>query len=499
MTQTLIGIDYAGVASVKVSTDAYDPATTPDTTYGAWLYNSKFDPIRYWGATTLTDAGGAPDVQYFPAGTNESNYELMITNFSLTYYNYRNSFFDGLHYAMPVFAKKIRSFSGRFSGRIVQQHFGFEGRSGYFASSGAWSPGWYQNYSNSGLLNALSGDGTWGYPKYDSNGNHEADMVLQVWDLPGNADATLDPPLAPVPGQTSVIIDSTTCRVAKPGYDAYSSSPTQLAFDSAVLPIKVVAANDVYVPSGVSSVSVGAIPDDCLVDVHFYSGGDIYYPLSPFLGPSDPSIGAEYWLSGGQLYFDNSYGPCRARYMVYSSSSGGPTYGDNDVLRQFNDGTQDVVQFLRPGAGANPSFADIILDTRWPALRIIKQGYIPITADGYQEWSVPFDAGGAWPFIKYMTVHGGYSSASENWSAMIREPFVKRLYINTPGSSGGASGDTTYCRLSSTEARFYTYRGNPVRILYSTQNDYSNGVLTYNYDTSPVQGIRYYIFGIPQP
>ncbi|MET3602208.1 hypothetical protein [Martelella mangrovi] len=497
MTRTLIGLDYAGVASVKVSTDAYDPATTPDTTYGAWLYNSKFDPIRYCGAELIADAGGAPDVQYFPVGTGESDYQLKITNYVLTYYNFRNTWFDGLYYSMPIFSKKIVSLSGRFSGRIVRQYFGYEGRSGYLASTGAWQPGWYSGYYN-GTENI--GNGTRAWPDYDNSANPSGNLVLQVWNLPGNAEPIRDPPLDPVSGQTSVIIDSTTCRVAKPGYDANTASESELAFDSSVLPIKVVAANDVAVPSGVSSVPVGAIPDDCLVDVHFYSGSNIYYPVSPFLGASDPSIGAEYWLSGGQLHFDNSYGECRARYMVYASNNTGPTYGDNDVLRQFNDGTRDVVQFLRPGAGADPSFADIILDTRWPALRIVKQGYIPITADGYQEWSVSFDAGGAWPFVKYMTVHGShYDDRGENWSAMIREPYVKRLYTNRPGSAGGAAGDTTYCRLSSSEARFYTYRGNPVRMFYADFEDYDNRRLSYWYDEAPIQGIRYYIFGIPQP
>lgn len=499
MTQTLIGIDSQGVASVKISTDAYDPVTTPDTTYGAWLYNSKFDPIRYWGDYTAVDMDGAPAVQYLPSGTNQGNFQLAITGGTVTRYWFRNSYFAGLHYTQPVFQKKVKTFSGRFSGRVVQGYHGYQDRSGYFASSGAWSEPWHTDWS---LVNPTTvgylGNGTLLDPNYNQNADPESNTVLQVWDLPGNADPILDPPLSPVSGQTSVIINSSTCRVAKPGYDANTATETQLAFDSAVLPIKVVAANDVAVPSGVSSVSVGAIPDDCLVDVHFYAGGDIWYPISPLTSGSY-NLGAEYWLSGGQLFFDNPYGACRARFMVYASNGAGPTYGANDVLRKFHDGTQNVVQFLRPGASASPSFRDIILDSRWPAVRIIKQGYIPITADGNQQWPVSFDAGGAWPFVKFMTVHGGASTAGESYSSAVREPFSKVLYINMPGSGGGTAGDTSYCKLTGSEARFYTFRGSPVLSYYANASDYSSGTLTHRYDDSPIQGIRYYIFGIPQP
>ncbi|WP_174800674.1 hypothetical protein [Martelella limonii] len=499
MSQTFIGIDYEGVPSVKISIDSHDPATTPDTVYGAFLYNSKFDPIRYWGAVTISDAGNAPLSQYFPAGTNKNNYQLLISKPSTTSYWFRNSYFAGLHYSQPVFQQKRKTFSGRYSGKVVQQPFGFESRSGYFASSGAWSDPWYANYNNFAFNDVgYVGYGTTAQPNYASNGSPESNMVLEVWDLPGNADPILDPPRAPVSGQTSIFIDSTTCRVAKPGYDVWAATETQLAFDSAILPIKVVAANDVAVPTGISWINVGAIPDDCLIDVHFYAGGEIYYPISPLIG-GNASLGAEYWLANGQLIFDNPYGACRARFMIYSKNGAGPTYGANDVLRHLHDGVRNVTQFLRPGCGPNPSFADIILDSRWPAVRIIREGYIPITADGAQQWPVAFDAGGAWPFVKYMTEHGAHSSSEHSYSSAVREPYSKILYTNGIGSFGGTAGDTSYCRLTGSEARFFTFRGAPVRNYYADAQAYSANRLSQTYDESPIVGIRYYIFGIPQP
>lgn len=495
MTQTLIGIDSQGVASVKISTDAYDPITTPDTTYGAWLYNSKFDPIRYLGGTLISGTYDLGTVQFFPTGTDKTNFQYAILD-DIRYY-FRNSYFSGLSYRQPMFQQKIKLSSGRFYGGVVRSTYGYQSRSGYFASTGALSGGWFTDWSQVGSTYIdYIGDGAFASTTSTSSTLPNSDKIFEVWNLPGNTDPILDPPLSPVSGQTSVIINSSTCRVAKPGYDANSATETQLAFDSAVLPIKVVAANDVAVPSGTSSVAVGAIPDDCLIDIHFYSGSDIYYPISPLVG-GDPSLGADYWLSGGRLYFDNPYGGCRARFMVYANNGAGPTYGDNDVLRQFSDGGQDVVQFLRPGAGANPSFADIILDSRWPAVRIIKQGYIPITADGNQQWSVSFDAGGAWPFIKYMTVHGADPGGS--FSSSVREPFSKILYRNSPGTTVGTAGDTSYCKLTQSEARFYTFRGAPIRAYYADGADYTSNILSYTYDDTPIQGIRYYIFGIPQP
>lgn len=489
MTRTLIGLDSQGVASVKISTDAYDPVTTPDTTYGAWLYNSKFSPVRFVGSLLASGNWDYPTTRYIPEGSGLADYDIEISNG--VSWRIRNKYFQGLHYDIPVFSARTKQFNGRYSAKVRQQSYGWQDHSGYYTSS--WGYSWFQNFyalsQGYDVGNCITID-----VERNNSGYTIANTELFVWDLPGDETALLDPPRAPVSGQTSVIIDNSTCRVAKPGYDANTASETQLAFDSAVLPIKVVASGDVFVPSGESSVSVGAIPDDCLADVHFYTGDDIYYPSSPLV-LQDPSLGAEYWISGGQLRFSNSFGGCRARYMVYANNSAGPTYGNNDVLRQFSDGGQDVVQFLRPGCGPNPTFADIILDSRWPAAKIISEGYFGV-GEGMQEHVVNFDAGGAFPFVKYMTVHDGGSSNTASWAKAVREPFYKMLYARyqyTPRMSGDAS----YCRLRSNEARFWTNRGAPIRIFYADSEDYERGKTSTTYDNSPIHGIRYFIFGIP--
>lgn len=80
--------------------------------------------------------------------------------------------------------------------------------------------------------------------------------------------------------------------------------------------------------------------------------------------------------------------------MLYLEDNSAPTSGSYKVWRQFNDGTQDVVQFLRPGAANPPSWADIIIDTRWPAVQILAEGYFTVNSGNDVITDVPFDGAG---------------------------------------------------------------------------------------------------------
>src|SRR5690606_18864813 len=120
-----------------------------------------------------------------------------------------------------------------------------------------------------------------------------------------------------------------------------------------------------YCPPGASFHDIGiTIPPNAVADVHFYQGGTIYYPAEPT--GLEVKFGAEYWFEGSLIRFNNQFVACRARFIIYANGTQGGTSGNNDVIKQFTAGGQDVVQILRPGAGANPTFADIVIDSRWP-------------------------------------------------------------------------------------------------------------------------------------
>jgi hypothetical protein len=322
--------------------------------------------------------------------------------------------------------------------------------------------------------------------------------ALAVWNLPGDETPVQNgTPLTPVPGQHTIIINKDTLKVAKPGFDARTATGTQLAFDSANRPAKIVAADDIALGAGVNQYDIGFdVPASTFVDVHYYVGSDIYYPASP----TDLSFGGEHWIDGGKLYF-NAGAACRARFIVYAFDNTPATSGNNDVFRQIEIGGQPVMQLLRPGAGANPSFADIVLDSRWPCLQIIKEGFISV-ADGSQSYTVTHNAGSdVFPMVKYTTVHGSQSVSSISISKSVRQPRVAIGRLTHGGSVHVPlfqCGDSTYCRLTNNDATFYTHRGAANWAFWRTSQDYTNKTVTYEYDPAPLYGIRYYIFGLPK-
>jgi hypothetical protein len=313
------------------------------------------------------------------------------------------------------------------------------------------------------------------------------------------------PPLAPVAGQVQVEITRTACRAAKPGYDVRVATPSQLSFDSSSLPAKVVAAGDIALPSGTTvyplTSLVGVTIGQLRADVIVYQGSTIYYPTNPL--STETEYGADYQFAGPNLVFSNPFGAARARFIVYALDDSSPSAGDNDVWREFNDGSRDVLQFLRPGAANPPRLSDIMVDSRWPQVRILSEGYIDVGwINGAQQWAVPLATGGLFPFVKYVTVHGGGSGIRlGNFSGTItnrtKAPYTVYGYYDTAdaGKSYYTAGDSTYCQLTPSEARFFTFRGLPTRRYLSGGSNISN-LVTEN-DPTPIIGIRYYILGIP--
>lgn len=512
MTQTLIGLDYEGVPAVKITKGSIDPAEEPDDNVGSFLYNSKWTKDYKIAGIDLMPQVGGPT--FTPSGSGLSNYTKYtepVGSFNINRQNsyFRNSYFPNLAYDLPLCEVKTKRISnGRFFGSVITEVLtGYDRRAGNWRTPArewfGWGTGMTVYYNaGSGYLGTgtvVTNDFVW--PSGQLNEPFYNNIV--VWNLPGDSTAILDgSPPAPVSGATVIRVDSAGMRVAKPGFDLNSiSRPTQLAFDTANHPTKIIGAADIYCPPGASSYDIGVtIPPNAVADVHFYQGSTIYYPMEPV--GFEVKYGAEYWFSGSTIQFNNPYTACRARFIIYAVSPQGTTSGDNDVIRQFTSGGENVVQILRPGAGANPTFADIVVDSRWPCIQILKEGYISV-GTGILTHTVNFDGAGCFPMVKYMTVHGGGSGSGgpeyfvPSWISRVRAPFLNLCGVYKVGWSGGQGGDSTYCTLTNSQATFYTFRGQPIRRYYDDFEDYNNNVVSYDYDPSPIVGIRYYILGIP--
>jgi hypothetical protein len=498
MTQTMIGLDYEGVPCIKITKGDIDPGEEPDANVGSFLYNSKWTADLRLAGMDFMERKASDTME--PPGSTAATYTKRTIPWSLTNtdISFRNSHFPGLMYNLPLSDMKFRDIStGRFVGvRFNEALHHYDRRGGNWTTVPSW-PGWGENWSayqttlNYGtFLQGLDFTGvTVGQP---------GARTLVVWNLPGDETAIIDgTPQEPIDGAPVIEIDSAGVRVAKPGFDLGNiTRPTQLALDTANSPTKIIGAADIACPAGSSSFDLGVtIPANAVADVFAYQGSTITLPASPISVVNDTvnSFGVEYWFDGSVIRFNNPYAACRVRFMVYSVGTDAPTAGDNDVLRQFEVGGQNVVQILRPGAGAEPNFSDIVIDSRWPCIQILKEGYIPV-GTGTLTHTVDFNGTGCFPIVKWMTVHGARSGV---WSKIIRPPKINVCGNYKGGWSTNIGGDTTYCTLTANQAVFHTFKGAPVERWYENLAAFQNNIVSYAYDSEPILGIRYYILGIP--
>ncbi|MBD9509987.1 hypothetical protein IB265_24740 [Ensifer sp. ENS10] len=505
MVRTMIGIDSTGAACIKImKNSADDPRSTPDSQRWKFLYNSKLgiqaNLCDIWVVNTFQAGNG---VTYYPPGSNSATCTYMsLTVAQGTLWGFRNTAFPTLRYNVPLFDVKAKKGGG--SNRYNQQMVAwtdsgeyYRGQGGYYAVGNYAQMGWAENM----VLNNNLGNFAYGMPIIVTQSDgidafnrfRSRDKRLNVWNLPGNNVAPDDAPVLAPNGTKTIKISSTELKIAKPGYNVDTATVQQMAFDASKLPVKVIAAADIALPAGVSYYETGIpLPDTVALDVHFYDSATIMYPSNPQV----LDFGAEYWFDGSLIGFEASKA-MRARFMLYMEDISGPTGGSNKVLRQFEDGGR-VVQFLRPGSADPPGWADIVIDTRWPQVQILKEGYFAFGAGNGVITDIPFDGTGMFPMVKYLTHHGAGNGASlgqnnlpMSWSAMWRLPFVKRLKY--PYSGQAHAGESTFCELTANNARFYTFAGN-------VGDYYNRGDSPGTWQTSGAYapgGIRYYIFGIP--
>jgi hypothetical protein len=502
MTRTLIGLDYEGIPSLKITKGDLDPVTTPDSTPGAFLFNSKDTIQTRLGGIDITSDDASSGI--YPVGANGSNFLRYRYNHDNKWlgYHYKREFFPDIDFQVPLtdFIVKNRSTGWYIQGK--QDNYVYDANQNTdvayvrlsFPGANFGEAGWRLNYTapvtaysgtsqtNPQLLhfmNVISNDGRVSFVP-----NVYTDVV--VWNLPG--DDTPLPVYTPQKGQESILIDRQGLRIAKPGFDVRTATQAQLAISSSLRATKIIAADDIEIPSGLSEYQLGiAVPANSVCDVQYYTGDTLVYPALPRVS----AVGANWRLHTNKIEFQNTGAPCRARFIVVVNEKETPqTVGDNEVFRQFMSNGENVVQFLKPGAADPPSFSDIIIDSRWPSLRILKEGYFGV-GEGPQITNVPINTEGYFPFIKMMVTTG---SIGGYYSKGVRPATVGMSKLS--GNNWFETGDTTYARVSTNNVAFHTFRG---RVKYYYWNYNRN--TGWRLDTimpDPVDGIRYYIFGIPK-
>lgn len=504
MPRTFIGLDSTGAACIKVTKNsADDPCSTPDAQRSKFHYNSKDHKVAVISAVVpelRNETGGSWDfggggVYYYGLYFNPDQYVYQTA--------YAGAAFPDLDYDCPLVDYKYKDEYGRgvdlqyFSGTAGLSEGGgytmIGARTNYFLP-GTASPGGQSIGGNETQFIPATG---YSYPipsfpagtlvpfgRIQSFGQVEkfptGSAVAIVWNLPGDsASVNQAAPVTPTPGQKVIEINPGALKITKPGYDVATATRQQLAFSAEKKPVKVISSGDIAIgASTTTTFDIGFTVDASVyLDVQYYaSGGEIYYPADP----STNYYGARYYVSGSTIYFENDGAACRARFIVIAVDQLGPSSGSNKVFQMFEEGGQKVVRLLAPGSGDPPRLSDIVMDSRWPTMPILAEGYVSVS--GVETFNIDFDNLGMKPFVKLSVLK------SYNGSIVAAPPIVRRLL--RPGY--GMGGDTVYGRITSSDTRLVisTFRGLPINAFLA-----STGVVEWY--MPEVVGVRYYVFGIP--
>ena len=186
--------------------------------------------------------------------------------------------------------------------------------------------------------------------------------------------------------------------------------------------------------------------------------------------------------------------PIDIRFAVTNVDRSGTSTGGSLVEFTGHDGTTAFTQLKKPGTtdpASRPN--DILLDTRFPTLQIIKEGFIPISSFGAAltgehnlfgtvKATVPFTNNGFLPFLKFSIV----------FPNCVSTPFVSLLY-NYPGGWGPPSNVSMLGQIDNNLATFWASPGNWSR-RYVDGSDVKEA-----YDLPNPIGVRYFIRGIVLP
>lgn len=542
MTQLFIG-DKAGVGPVVkvLKNNSDDPLTLANDAYDRYYYNSETQQLSYVGNAKLWERmpSTPTGVYYIDGNINTGKYVMIVINNSsidstIAQGKLKNIFADGF---VGIPETRVKQTNGRFAAgkrtlrwfidsanveRGLVTSYQFPAALGRIAeikatpagvqTENAWHNGIYPLYMADRGFNVGDwvsvygsgyGNGLGSYGRNRPTGATTEDAVSLTtvfWDLPANSDPM--PTYTTLPNKETLVLSQSAAIMSRPGFSvSESSGTTQRIFDSTINPSMCILSGETNsIPAG-SFVTIPApngltLSEHTIVDMMVKGGGQPQY-IPPFV-PSgymrNTWLDFSYKINPNniQIYNDGSE-PVIVRYLVFDADMNPPSTGGNQIMLRGNDGTQDYIQIKRPGTSDPASrVTDIILDTRFPMLQIVKEGFIPISqfsssgtensfAFGNVQHTVNFTNNGFMPFIKYTVV----------CPHVCLSPVMSQAYNYNNGvaSWGPPSNQSALCRLTDTSAKFWLSPGN-----WSSMNPISP--YEYQYGLPDPIGIRYYIFGI---
>lgn len=536
MTRWFMGWKPGVGPVVKVmKNDGDNPLTTPSTNWQKFIFDSErahklgyvYDirNISYSLATWPKPAAdNSTAIYYEPAGTNNSTaLEKVWTvrdNGSISDGMQWHVFFPekfGFSYTPIIEWRSQTISSGRFIGAASfyspsdfqgGAETGFvQGRTAYvsdFRTSATVVTFGVETLSR--LNFSLYG---YGINSNQVNGRYATEGPLYrdlyaILELPTGNEAMPAYAGTPVEGQMVLQISPTTARMAYPGHDVAESAHEAFIFNESRIPAKLIGSGEITVNSGANVKVFTKRPTtlSTYMDYMVRRTSDAMHhpPFLPTGTAKSLKIQMEYVVESDGVRIYNTGNPdIVVRYMILADDDSAPTTGGNKVFYQGNDGTVDFIQLKRPGSSDSaPSVGDIMLDTRYPYIPIVDEGWLAASAFteatdhptlGTAKKTINFTNDGFLPFVKYMVT----------WSdGSMRAP-VNRILRSfnldqTPRWDGNVAGATTNCRVSSNKLEFYHASGQP---WYTEVKSGAFGTYADPKYGPSLTGIRWYLFAIP--
>lgn len=325
----------------------------------------------------------------------------------------------------------------------------------------------------------------------DSSNNLRA--VISHWDLPANRADIPNPTATPVSGQEVFRANPTQFVLARRGFTVDGSSGRQRIIDSDRRPIMCIMYGETPAIAAGGSLFAAKTTDFNLTETMFVDtilsidGLDYAMPSVDInIAGTGRSADVEYQISAGGITFYNagSY-PVRIKYMIYGTSADAYTTGGNQIMRPVENGN---VQIKRPGSSDTaPNSKDVLLDTRYPSVQIIKEAWIPWSDFTFAQSLHPryglrgskVDFGGTGLFVFPKVICNFPEIMTQGYHELVRSP---------GGSNWQATNQSCVTILKADSMTIHISPGAPTTINASTGGFYTNL-------PDPV-GVRYYVLGI---
>jgi len=224
---------------------------------------------------------------------------------------------------------------------------------------------------------------------FDAALTGDQDLVsLMLWDLPCNNVPIPKPSGTPISGQLAFAVEPGRAKIARPGFSVDTATGRQLIMDSDRTPIKVVMMGETPAIAPGTSYFVAkpaAIDFDlspsmiCDTICNLNGWGFSIPPVNLNLGTGAEQTWAYYKVEPNGIRFSvvGSHSVA-VRFMLYATGREGYSSGGNQVMRRLGN---EHFQIKRPGSSdVAPGYNDILVDTRFSAVTVLAEGYIPASS-----------------------------------------------------------------------------------------------------------------------